>query len=177
MLEAKKFLRRSAGDNAAGFEQDDARSEEKGFAKIVSDEDDRITKTADQGAEFALKLCARDGIERAERFVHQEDRRIGGESAGDANALTLTAREFARMAMREFAGIEADKLEHFFDARGDARGAPAFEAGYETHIFRYGEMGKEAGVLNHVSNSAAERDGVPRGSRAILDQDFSLCGQ
>ena len=70
MVEAKKFLWRGACNNMAGFEQDDAGREEKSFAKVVSDEDDRFAKTVDQGAEFALKLRARDGVERSEGFVH-----------------------------------------------------------------------------------------------------------
>ena len=177
MIEAKKFQWRGAGDNAAGFEQDDAGREEKSFAQIVSDEDDRFAKTVDQRAEFALKLGASDGIESAERFVHQENRWIGGESAGDSYALPLSSRKFARMAMREFARIEADKVEHFFDARGDAGGIPTFQAGYEAHILRHGEMREQAGFLNNVADTAAEADGVPSGGRATLDEDFSFRGK
>ena len=177
MIEAKKFLRRGAGDNAAAFEQDDPGSEEKSFAKIVSDEDDRFAKTADQGAEFPLKFGASDRIKRAERFVHQKNRRIGSESASDSYALTLAAGKFARMAIREFAWIEADKVEHFFDARGDAGGIPAFQAGHETDIFRNREMRKEASVLNDVADTPAEADGVPRCGRTILDQDFPFRGK
>src|SRR5439155_1207953 len=103
----------------------------------------------DHGDEFALKLRARDGVERSEGFVHQENRWISGESAGDAYALTLAAGKFAWMAMREFARIEADKVKHFLNSHGDARGVPAFETGDETDIFRNGEMGKQSGLLNH----------------------------
>src|SRR5437762_14062447 len=102
MVEVKKFLRRGAGNNMASFEQDDAGREEKSFAKVVSDEDDRFAKTVGQGAEFALKLRARDGVERSEGFVHQENRWIGGESAGAADALTPAAGKFAWMEIRQF---------------------------------------------------------------------------
>ena len=91
MLEVKKFLRRGAGNNMASFEQDNTRSEKKRFAQVMSDKNDRFAKTADQRAEFALKLRACDRIERAERFVHKENRRIGGESARDADALALSS--------------------------------------------------------------------------------------
>jgi hypothetical protein len=155
MVEVKKFLWRSAGNDAARFKQDDARSKEKSFAKIVSDKNDRLSKAARQCAEFTLKLRARDGVERTERFVHQENRRIGGECAGDADALALASGKFAGMAMREFARIEADKVEHLLDARGDASCIPAFEARNEAHIFRNGEMGEQASVLNHVTDAAA----------------------
>src|SRR5690349_13091704 len=142
MVEVKKFPRRGARHDAAGFKQNDAGREEKSFAKVVSDKDDRFAKTVDQGAEFALKLRARDRVERAEGFVHQENRGISGESTGDADALTLAAGKFARMAMPEFARIEADEAEHFLNALGGASGVPVLEAGHETDILRDGEMGK-----------------------------------
>ena len=91
MIEAKKFLRRRAGDDAAGFEQDNAGGEEQGFAEIVGNEDNGFAEAAGEGAKFALEFGACDGIERAEGLVHDEDGRIGGESAGDTDALALAA--------------------------------------------------------------------------------------
>ena len=177
MVEAKKFLRRGAGNDAAGLEQDNARGEEQGFAQVVSDEDDGLAETAGKGAEFALELGARDGIERAEGLVHQKDGRIGSESTGDTDALTLAAGKFAGAAMGEFAGFEADKLEHFIDASGGAGGVPLFQSGNKGDVFRDSEMGEEASVLNDVTDAAAEADGVPIGGRAILDEDFPFRGK
>jgi len=91
VVKVKKFLRRGAGNNAAGFEQDNAGGKEQRFAQIVSDEDDSFAEAAGEGAEFALELGAGDGIKRAEGLVHEQDGRIGGEGAGDADALTLAA--------------------------------------------------------------------------------------
>ena len=177
MVKAKKFLRRGAGNDAAGLEQDNARGEEQSFAQIVSDEDDGLAEAAGEGAEFALELGARDGIERAEGLVHQKDRRIGGEGAGDADALTLAAGKFAGAAMGEFAGFQADKLEHFIDASGGAGGIPILQSGNKGNVFRDGEMGEEASVLNDVTDASAKADGVPIGGRAILDEDFPFRGK
>jgi hypothetical protein len=142
VVKVKKFLRRGVGDDAAGFEQNNARGEEQRFAQIVSDEDDSFAEAASEGAEFALELGAGDGIERAEGLVHQKDGRIGGESARDADALALASGKFARAAMREFAGIEAHKLEHFLDADGGAGCAPVFQSGDKGDVFGDGEMGE-----------------------------------
>ena len=38
-----------------------------------------------------LDLCGRDRVERGGRLVHQQDLRIGGEGARDADTLLLTA--------------------------------------------------------------------------------------
>ena len=91
MVEAEKFLRGGAGDDAAGFKQDDARGEEKRFAQIVGDEDNGFAEAAGEGAEFALEFGAGDGIKRAEGLVHQKDGRIGGEGTSDADTLALAA--------------------------------------------------------------------------------------
>ena len=45
--------------------------------------------------------CADQGIERTERLVHQHDVGVGGERAGDADALLLAARELMRIARDE----------------------------------------------------------------------------
>ena len=140
----------------------------------MCDEDDGLAEAAREGAEFTLKLGAGDGVEGAEGFVHQENWRIGGEGAGDADALALAAGKFARATLRVFAWIEADELEHFFDAGGDARGGPAFQRRDEGDVFRHGEMGEEAGVLNDVPDAAAEADGVPLRSGAVLNENFAL---
>jgi hypothetical protein len=109
VIKAKKFLWRGAGYNEAGLEQDDARGKQEGFAQIVSDEDDGFAKAMGQGAKFALKFSTGDGIERAERLVHQKNRWIGSEGTRDPYTLALAARKFAGAAMRKFARIEADQ--------------------------------------------------------------------
>ena len=174
MVEAKELLWSSAGNDAASFEQDDARSEKQRFAEIVGDEDDGLAEAAGESAEFTLELGAVDRVERAEGLVHQQDGRIGGERARDADALALASGKFAGAATRKFARIEADKLEHFLDAGGGAGGVPVFQSGDEGDIFCDGEMGEEAGVLNNVTHAAAEVYGVPGGGRTALDEDFPL---
>src|SRR5882762_1640021 len=177
VVEAKKVLRRGAGNDVAGLEQHDTGSEKQRFAEIVGDKDDGLPKTAGQGAEFALELGAGDGIERAEGLVHKENGRIGGERSGDSDTLTLAAGKLARAAMREFARSEADKLKHFIDARCGAGGIPTFQAGDETDVFRHGEMGEQAGILNDVTYATAEADGDPSCGRAILDENLSFGGK
>ncbi len=177
MVQVKKFFGRGAGDDEADFEQDNARGEKQCFAQIVRDENDGLAEAADKSAEFALKLGAGDGIERAEGLVHEQNGGISCESAGHADALTLASGEFARAAMREFARIEADKMEHFIDTLGSASGIPAFEGRDESDVFRNREMGEEAGILNDVTDATAETDRVPRGGRPFLNKDFSFRGQ
>ena len=48
----------------------------------------------------SLQLAARDRVERAERLVEQEERRVGGQRARDADALALSAGELVRIPAR-----------------------------------------------------------------------------
>src|SRR5258708_40111445 len=106
MIDARKFLRSGVGDDASAFEKYDAGGEEQRFAKIVGDEDDGLAEAAREGAEFALKLGAGDGVERAEGLVHQENGRVGGEGASDADAVAPTAGKLVRPPRGEFGGVE-----------------------------------------------------------------------
>ena len=69
-----------------------------------------------------LEAGARDRVERAERLVHQQHRRVGGERAREADALALAARELRRVALG-VGLLEPDELEQLGDAR--ARSAPS----------------------------------------------------
>jgi hypothetical protein len=177
MIEPKKFLRRSAGDDAAGFQQNYARGKEQGFAQIVRDENDRLAKAVGQCAEFPLKLRTRDGVKRTERLVHQQYGRVGSEGTSDANALALAPRKFAREAMRKFAGVEADELEHFLDAGGDVGRIPALQIGNEADVLGNREMGEETGLLNDVTDTPAEAGEIPIAGRAGVDEDFAFRGK
>ena len=99
MIKAKEFLRRGVRNDAAGFQQNDAGSKQQGFTQIMSNEDNRLIQAAGERAELALKLSAGDGIKRAERFIHQQDRGICGKGTGDTDTLTLASREFPRTAL------------------------------------------------------------------------------
>ena len=129
MIEAKKFLRgwhwRQYGRMS---KQGNAVAEEKGFAEIVGDEDDSFAEAAGEGAEFALKLGAGDGIEGAEGLVHQKNRRIGGKGTSDADTLALAAGEFARAAAGKFSRIKSDEAEQLIDAGSDSAAESHFSS-------------------------------------------------
>ena len=143
----------------------------------MRDKNNRFAKAPGQRAEFALKLGAGDGIERAEGLVHQQDRRIGGEGTGNTHALALAAGEFPGVTMPEFTGVEANKPQHLPDAGGGAGGIPSFQIGNESDIFRDSEMGEEPSVLNDVADAAAEAGKVPIAGRAALNEDFAFRGK
>ena len=176
MIDAGKFLWRGVGDDTSAFEEDDAGGEQERFAKIVGDKDDGFAEAAGQGAEFALKLGACDGVESAEGLVHQENRRVGGEGASDADALTLAAGELVRSAIAVFCRFETDQGKELIDASGGARGIPFFERRDERNVLGDREMGEKACVLNYIPDAAAQTDGIPIGGGATKNGDLASAG-
>ena len=67
------------------------------------------------------------GIERAERLVHQQELGIGGQRAGDADALLLPARKLVRIFAAMDAWSSRSSSISSRDARVDARLWPAEE--------------------------------------------------
>ena len=83
---------------AADVEDRDAVAHLHGFVDVVGDEHDRLA--AARACSRRNSSCSRarvDRVDRTERLVHEQHRRIRGERAGDADALALPARELRRI--------------------------------------------------------------------------------
>ena len=78
-----------------------------------------------QAQELVLQPLAVDRVDRAERLVHEHQRRVGREGAGHADALALAAGELRGIAVAHLGGIEADELEQLVDARADPLARPS----------------------------------------------------
>ena len=68
---------------------------------VVADEHDGLLQLRLQLHELVLDHLAVDRVDGAERLVHQQHRRIGGERAHHADALLLAARQLLRIALEE----------------------------------------------------------------------------
>ena len=91
----------AAPDQPAVVQDADAIGQRHRLGHVVRDEDDALRDSrAWMRRNSLLQLAARDRIERAERLVHQQHRRIGGQRARDADALTLSAGQLVGPAAR-----------------------------------------------------------------------------
>ena len=86
-------------EHAADVEDRDAVAELHRFLDVVGDEHDGLLQLALEAPELVLEPGAGDRVDRTERLVHEQDRRIGRERAGDADALALPARELVGIAV------------------------------------------------------------------------------
>ena len=164
-------------DQLTGHHDADLIAQRHRLRHVVRHEDHALGETRLDAAELLLQLPAGDRIESAERFVHQQHRRVGGERAGDADALTLTAGQFVGPPGRVGVRREADQIEQFAHARGNAVVRPRLQPRHDRDVVGDVQMRKEADLLNHVADRAAEADGIPFAGVDALHQNVARIRQ
>ncbi len=108
----------------------------------MGDEEDGLADGGLEGEELVLEAFADDGVDGAEGLVHEEDGRVGGEGAGDADALALAAGELGGVAGAVGGRVEADEVEEFGGTRACGRLLPAEEGGDGRGVVEDGAVGK-----------------------------------
>ena len=91
------LLRRAVLDDPPALHDGDAGADLQRLVEIVADEDDGALQLPLQLEQLVLQLGADQRIERRERLVHQQDRRVGGEGARQADALLHAAGQLVRV--------------------------------------------------------------------------------
>src|SRR6185295_2187961 len=136
------------------------------FRDIVRDEDCRFLQIARQRAKLAAYFKASHRVERTERFIEEQQWGVGCEGTRHAHALALATGKLARVTIDEVRGRQTHAFEQLLDASLDALLGPLVQARNHRHVLRDREMRKEAGLLNHVTDTAAQLDRIPAGSGA-----------
>ena len=107
--------------------------------------------------ELALERAPRDGIERPERLVHQDERRIGGQRARHTDALLLSAGELPGAARGELPRRQSDHREELLGALAPAGLAPSQQRRHGLDVAPHVPVRKEPRVLDHVTDGAPQR--------------------
>ena len=104
-----------------------------------------------------LQAIARQRIERAERLVEQHHARLGGERAGDADALLLAARELVRPARRGSPPGSSSTSSSSSSTRRRMRASsqPSSD-GVTRDVLGDGQVREEADALEDVADAAAQ---------------------
>ena len=87
--------------------------------QVVRDEEEREAQLALQVLEQVDDLRLDRHVQRGDRLVGDDQLRLQGERAGDADALALAAGELVRVAVVVL-GVEADDLQQLLDPLLDA---------------------------------------------------------
>ena len=90
---------RVLGEHAALLQDRDPVAHLDRLVDVVGDEEDRLAQLGLEAQELVLQALAVDRVDGAERLVHQHHPGVGGQRAGDADALLLAARELGRVAV------------------------------------------------------------------------------
>lgn len=95
--------RRELRQLAALTEDSDSIAKANSFIDIMGHRDDRFAQALLQQQQLVLQALANDRVDSGKRFVHQENRRIGGQRSGDRHAPLLAAGKLVRIAGQDVA--------------------------------------------------------------------------
>ena len=121
----------------------------------MGDHDRGQPELAVQGTVIVAERIAGEGIERAERLVHQYDTRFCRQCPRDADALALAARQFLWQAVAMFGAIEPHQVEQFVDPRRNLGGRYAQQFRGDADIAGDADMRKQPAALEHIADAAA----------------------
>ena len=132
--------------------------------EVVGDEDEGELELPLQVLQEVEDLRLHGHVERRDRLVADDELRVDGERAGDADALPLAARELEREAVVVL--VEADDLEQLLDA--------ALHLGVGAHLVHLeGLRDDEADALARVQRRVG---GPGRSSSSAAGSGASRCG-
>ncbi len=138
---------------------------------VVADEQDGLAELLLHLQELVLDDLAVDRVDGAERLVHQHHRRVGGERAGDADALLLAAGQLVGVAPGEGLRVERHHLEQLHRARARLAFVPAQELRHDADVLLDRHVGEQADLLDDVADRAAQLDRVGIGRILAGDED------
>jgi len=150
-------------------------SEQKRFTHIVGDKDQCFFEPLSQPTKFLLDFLTRDWIQRPERLVQKNDRRVRRQRSRHTDSLPLATGKLAGKSGREAIRIEAYHSEQLPSAGADSFRLPTLETRDHADILFDGEMRKQSNFLNHVADAPAQLDRVPPQRRFALDSDLPFC--
>ncbi len=116
-----------------------------GLGDRVGHEHDGGRGLAADPEQLGLHVLARHLVERAERLVHQQQRRVRGQGSGDRDALLHAARELPRVVLGELGQL--DQLEHLERARAAPGLVPALQLERQLDVLDDGPPVEQPGLL------------------------------
>ena len=160
-------------DLRALLEDQDPVAELDRLVDVVGDADDRLAQLALDGEQLVLQPLAGDRVDGTERLVHQDHRRVRGQSAGDADALLLSTGQLAGVAVAVLRRVEADQLEQLVDALLDPVLLPAEHLGNDRDVLRHGHVREQAAALDDVADVTTQLVGALAADVVVADVDAS----
>ena len=135
----------------------------------MGDEHDRDPGPLPDPQDLLVHPLAGHLVERPERLVHQQDRRLEGERPGDRHALLHPARELVRMVVEEVA--ELDQVEHLLRPGGPAGAVVAHQLERQLDVvLDRPPVEQDRGLEDHAVVAVTARPG----RRLAVDRDAAV---
>ena len=155
-----KLRRRALRQQPAAAHHRDPVGEQNGFGHVMGDHDGGQAELAMQFAKIVAERVAGEGVERAERLVHQHDARLCGERARHADALALAAGKFVRQAVAILRAVEPHQIEQFIHPRGNLGWRRARQLRRDADIVGDAQMRKQPAALEHIADPSSQQDRI-----------------
>ena len=130
-------------------------TERERLGLVVRDVERGHAELREERLEVVEKSVAESAVERSERLVEQEDARLGGERAGEGDALLFASRERRHGAVLESG--EPDEVQRLPDACRDLLRRVAAHAQAERDVATHVEVVEQGVVLEHHPDPAPVR--------------------
>ena len=149
--------------------------ERERLVDVVGDEDDGDAEVALEATHLLLEVGAHEGVDGAERLVHQDHVGAAGQRAGHADPLLLPPGELGGVAPR-LVGGEPHLLDRLHRGGAGPRPVPAEQARDGHHVGQDRAVREETGVLDDVTDRTAQLGRRPGGDVLTVEGDAALGG-
>ena len=126
----------------------------------MRDEHDCLADLLLKPQELGLQPVARHRVDRAERLVHQQHRRVGGERPRDAHPLSLAAGQLVRVSLAVQVRVEADQSISSSTRLSERLESQPSSCGTVAMLVADGLVGEQPDLLDDVADPPAKRDRV-----------------
>ena len=157
---------------ASDTEDRDPVAELDRLVDVVGHEGDGLAELGLQAQELLLQPVAHDGVDGAERLVHQHHRRVRRQGPGHADALLLASRELCGVAVRHRL-VEAHPGEQLGGLLAGLLLVDPVEQGHRRDVVDDGAVREEAGRLDDVADAAPQQRRVLGRDVLAVDRDHA----
>src|ERR1035438_5095785 len=156
-----KLIRPGHKFEPAFLQQRDPGAEHERFADVVGDEKRGLAEGSLHPREALLHLKPRHRVERRERFIQQQQRRIRRQRARDTNPLLFAAGELSGTAPSVYRRRQSHDVKQLYRASSNSFLRPAFQLRNDAHVFSHGRVREKPALLDHVSHTPPQTNRVP----------------
>jgi len=165
--------------HSAGREDRDLVAELDGLVDVMGDEHDRLVQFALKSQHLRLQFFADHRVHCAERLVHQQNRRVGGQRARHPHPLLLTAGQLRRVVLHAVG--HPDLLECLLNALLPVRGGHPAIGERKLHVLVDGQVADEVEGLEDEADLAVPDAGPVRrrevGHRPAVEHVLAVRGR